>query len=96
MGSTSPRDALSRPSSPPAPRLEFPCTSWENRSFPPLPMGASRNIAGRTHWAARNASRALAAILSSRGTPDAMMFRLAVFDKVWEMYVPLLLRCPLR
>ncbi|CAK9785837.1 hypothetical protein CC85DRAFT_287668 [Cutaneotrichosporon oleaginosum] len=66
----------------------FPRSSWTDNAFPPVPFGNSSNLVGRTNWAARNASRLLAAALSPDGDIgdiDALMFKLACFDKVYEI-----------
>lgn len=71
----------------------FPRSEWPPLStYAPLPMGSSPNIGGRTLWAAYRASQALTTLISratsipdSERTIDTITFRLAVFDKVFEM-----------
>lgn len=73
-------------------RKAFPRASWPPAtSYPSLPMVGSPNLEGRTLWAAYRASKALNALLEKAGTKgivdvvDPIMYRLAVFDKVYEV-----------
>lgn len=66
----------------------FPRNWWPLWSYVPIPLGRSPDLKGRTEWAAHYASRALAEVLRTPGSGrpiDAVMFRLALFDKVYEM-----------
>lgn len=71
---------------PPVDRQAFPRSHWDFTDFSPLPIPDEfEDPRGRTAWAAYRASRAVAKRLESREPIDALMYRLAVFDKTFEM-----------
>lgn len=80
-------------------KSNFPRTDWSGQPPPPLAVAAkSRRALDRIEYAARVASQRWA-LLANRGRleyVDPVMYKLAVLDKVFEMYVldmPLTLTC---